>query len=136
MFQRGQDCPNAFRYEPIKRILLGKVMEYSDNIDALIQEMYGLLGLAKQVLSDRNLERRCAAGSAMGHDLERPQRCTLPRGHWDNSEIFVFHAAQGADESNEHGGSLESKRDVGAFTPRTMPWSKTPNLDQLLGMRP
>eukprot|EP00959_Pyramimonas_sp_CCMP1952_P014709 311735-Pyramimonas_sp.AAC.1 len=73
--------------------------------------MYGLLGLAKHVLSDRNLERRCAAGSAMDYDLELPHRCALPRGRWDNAEIFVFHATQGADESNEHGGTLESEKD-------------------------
>eukprot|EP00959_Pyramimonas_sp_CCMP1952_P083772 1751747-Pyramimonas_sp.AAC.1 len=63
-------------------------MEYSDTFNAFIKEMHGLLGLAKHVLSDRNLERRYAAGSAMDYDLERPQRCTLPRGRWDNAEIF------------------------------------------------
>eukprot|EP00959_Pyramimonas_sp_CCMP1952_P348401 7298099-Pyramimonas_sp.AAC.1 len=62
MFQNGQDCPNVFGCEPIKRILQDKDMKYSGKFNAFVQEMYGLLGLAKQVLGNRNLERRYAAG--------------------------------------------------------------------------
>eukprot|EP00959_Pyramimonas_sp_CCMP1952_P230730 4823568-Pyramimonas_sp.AAC.1 len=98
VFQNGQDCPNVFGCEPIKRILQDKDMEYSDKFNAFIKEMCGLLGLAKQVLSDRELERRYAAGSAIDYDLERPNRYTLPHGRWGDAEIFIFHAARGADE--------------------------------------
>eukprot|EP00959_Pyramimonas_sp_CCMP1952_P416123 8718521-Pyramimonas_sp.AAC.1 len=47
-FQNGQDCPNASGHEPIKRILQGKDMTDSDKLNASVQEMYGLLGLAKE----------------------------------------------------------------------------------------
>eukprot|EP00959_Pyramimonas_sp_CCMP1952_P267090 5584171-Pyramimonas_sp.AAC.1 len=66
----------------------------------------------------------------MGYDLDRPGRYALPRGLWDDAEIFCFHASRGVDDSNEHGGSTESERRAGAFTPHAIPWSKTPNLYQ------
>eukprot|EP00959_Pyramimonas_sp_CCMP1952_P400445 8390816-Pyramimonas_sp.AAC.1 len=92
MFQNGQDCPNVFGCEPIERILQDKDVKYSDRFNAFVQEMCGLLGLAKQVLGNHNLERRYAAGCAMDRDFGRPQR--WPRGRWDNAELFTFHATQ------------------------------------------
>eukprot|EP00959_Pyramimonas_sp_CCMP1952_P438990 9190457-Pyramimonas_sp.AAC.1 len=72
MFQNGQDCPNVFGCEPIKRILQDRDMEYKDKFNELLKEVTGLLGLAKQVMSDPKLERCYASGSAMDYDLGRP----------------------------------------------------------------
>eukprot|EP00959_Pyramimonas_sp_CCMP1952_P337412 7065883-Pyramimonas_sp.AAC.1 len=72
----------------------------------------------------------------MDYDLGRPDRYTLPCGRWDDEEIFLFHATQGADEGNEHGGSFKSEQRAGAFTPHAIPRGKAPNLYQVLGLRP
>eukprot|EP00959_Pyramimonas_sp_CCMP1952_P395463 8286244-Pyramimonas_sp.AAC.1 len=84
MFQNGQDCPNAFGCEPIVRILRSKELGDAEKFNELVKEATGLLGLAKHVLRDSNLERRCAAGSSMEHDLN-PGLRTLPHGRWDTA---------------------------------------------------
>eukprot|EP00959_Pyramimonas_sp_CCMP1952_P113973 2383287-Pyramimonas_sp.AAC.1 len=49
MFQNGQDCPGAFGYEPVQKILRSRDMSDEDKLLNLVKDATALVQLAKGV---------------------------------------------------------------------------------------
>ncbi|CAK0859411.1 unnamed protein product, partial [Prorocentrum cordatum] len=138
MFQNGQDCPNASEHQPAARIIRSTDMSDEDKLSNIIKEATSLLHLSKNILGDPRLERRYRSGCTTEINKYRLAQFSLPNGQWHDFHSHYFTKTQGADQRNDHGGTMTPMPSLGGgeFTPHLHPWCKTPNLYHVLGIEP